>query len=167
MRNNLPLWLFCLAVALLLSACATQQRQGEVGKYLEKAERAYDSENWTQAEGAYRELIRLIPQDAYAYFRLGNTLAKQARLDEAASFYRESLARDAGQARAYNNLAMVYLLLAESAIEAAISKGQANEKSTLTAIKMQKEIRKISNIPVQEIGSPMGKHGGQFQGKSN
>ena len=165
MKKDISILLLCLAAVFLISSCATQPHQGEVGKYLEKAERAYDSEDWLQAEGAYRELTRLVPQDAYAYFRLANTLAKQTRLDEAAFFYRESLARDAGLARAYSNLSMVYLLLAESAIEAAIGKAQGNDKSTVTAIKMQKEIRKITNIPVQEIESPMGTRGSRVQGK--
>lgn len=165
MRRDILIILFSPILACLISSCATHPQPGEVGKYLEKAERAYDTEDWLKAEGAYRELTRLVPQDAYAYFRLGNTLAKQRRLDEAAFFYRESLARDAGLSRAYGNLAMVYLLLAESAIEAAIDKADGNYKFVVTAVKMQQAIRKITNIPVQEIESPMGARGNRAQSK--
>ena len=167
MKRVVASLMVCLTCASLLNACATKPQRGEVGKYLEKAERAYDAEEWTQAEGAYRELTRLVPQDAYAFFRLGNTLAKQARLDEAAFFYRESLARDAGLARAYSNLAMVYLLLSESAYEAAIEKAQGKDKSTETARKMLTVVRKITNIPVQEIESPLGARSSRGQTKNN
>lgn len=166
MKPNFFFTLLCLVCAALLGACATQPGQGKVMRALEKAERAYDTESWRQAEEAYRELTGMIPQDAYAYFRLGNTLAKQARLDEAAVMYREALARDAGLARAYSNLAMVYLLLSESALGAAIDKAQKNDATTVIARKMQKEVRKITNIPVQEIEPPMGARGSRALNKN-
>lgn len=159
MRLPVSNLLISVACACLLGSCATQPENGEVMKYLEKAERAYESQDWRLAEEGYRELASRIPQDAYAYFRLGNTLAKQARFDEAAQAYQEALVRDAGMAKAYGNLGMVRLLQAEAALDASIAKASSNDTSTTNSKKMLKEIRKITNIPVLEVGTPVARSG--------
>jgi len=145
-----------VACACLLAACATQPAPGEVMKHLEQAERAYDLQNWSVAEDGYREMTRLVPQDAYAFFRLGNTLARQKRLEEAAVAYQEALIRDASFSKAYNNLGMIRLFQAEAAFDASVNKGSGGAAPANSA-RMLKEIRRITNIPVQEIESPMGK----------
>jgi len=142
-----------------LSACATQPPPGEVMKYMEQAERAYDTQNWRMAEDGYRELARLVPQDAYAYFRLGNTLARQRRLDEAAAAYQEALIRDTGFAKAYNNLGMIRLLQAEVALNASVAKATGGGAGADNAAKMLKEVRRITNIPVQEVDPPLSRRG--------
>lgn len=161
MRWPIPNPMLGVVCAGLLCACATQPENGEIMKHLEAAERAYDSRDWRAAEESYLELTKRIPQDAYAYFRLGNALAKQARFDEAADAYREALVRDAGMAKAYSNLGMVRLLQAEAAFDASIAKASNNEASTSNSKKMLKEIRKITNIPVLEVGSPAVSRGGK------
>jgi hypothetical protein len=81
------------------------------------------------------------------------------RLDEAAEAYRGALARDPEMARAYSNLAMVRLLQAELALDAAIGRGQSRDVSVAGAQKMLKEVQKITSLPVQEIQPPLGVRG--------
>lgn len=138
----------------LLSACATNAGRNEVLKRLENADRAYDAEDWRAAEDGYRALTTLVPNDAYAFFRLGNVLAKQTRYDEAAYAYQEALIRDASLIKAYSNLGMVRLLQAETAFSAVTSKARTSDGTTANARMMLKELRKITHIPVLESSSP-------------
>jgi Flp pilus assembly protein TadD len=72
----------------LSAGCATQPKRSETYALVRQAEEAYLQERWNDAATAYRELARLVPGDAFPHFRLGNCLARQMRLDEAADAYR-------------------------------------------------------------------------------
>lgn len=140
----------------LLSACAGQPHKNAAMSLLHDADSAYQNGNWNAAEQAYQRLTHLVPQDAYAFFKLGNTLAKQKRLDEAAAAYQAALVRDVNMAKAYNNLAMVRLLQAEFALEATLAKEQANDKFAGSARKMLGMVQRITQTPVEDASSPMG-----------
>ena len=73
---------------------------------------AYENLAWTlqaqgkpeEAIGAYREAIRLKPDDADAYANLGDTLNQEGKLEEAIAAYRAAIRLQPDFADAHNNL---------------------------------------------------------------
>lgn len=115
LRSLLPL------ACLLLSACVSnpQKPQLDVFVVLEKADKAYARGDWLEAEIAYQELTERVPDDAYAWLRLGNVRLQQGRIDAAIVAYETSLRQDQKQAQPYYNLATVYMLKAKQALQQA------------------------------------------------
>ncbi len=146
------------AVAVVfLGACATENRREDVFALVHKADSAYEQGDWAEAEKGYRAITVAVPNDAYAYLRLGNTLARQKRLDEAAAAYREALVRDVRLSKAYHNIAMVRLMQAEIALEATLSYLRPHEYYAGRSRYMLSELRKITRVPPRDMQSPVGK----------
>lgn len=82
-----------------------------------RADRAYEHEDWHTAEKFYRRLNTQVPEDAYGYFRLGNTLMRQEHIDGAIVAYNETLKRDNKHQGALKNRSLAYLLQAELHLE--------------------------------------------------
>jgi Flp pilus assembly protein TadD len=78
-----------------------------------QADSAYDSEDWLEASNRYREVLDKIPDDAYAWFRMGNSLTQLGRYGEAVVAYETSLATDNAQFKAWFNLSTTHLLNAK------------------------------------------------------
>jgi tetratricopeptide (TPR) repeat protein len=78
-----------------------------------EADNAYNSEDWVQASNSYREVIETIPNDAYAWFRMGNALTQLGQYAQAVVAYETSLAADNGQFKAWFNLSTTHLLNAK------------------------------------------------------
>lgn len=153
MRASRPL----LFATLLMVGCATTDKGSQdIFAVLGKANAAYAREDWLEAETLYRQLAQRVPDDAYAFFRLGNVYGRQSRWDEAVDAYYEALRRDAGMAKAYHNLAVIHMLQAEAAFEAAVAKAPRDEAVIKQARRMLAEIRKITRIPVQNVKPPTG-----------
>ena len=87
----------------------------------ERADRAYREGRWIEAARLYGELAERVPEDAYAWFRLGNTFAQQGAFDRAVHAYERSLERDAGRPKPWFNLSTAYLLEAQRAMTRAWS----------------------------------------------
>ena len=62
---------------------------------------------YSEAEAAYREAIRALPDNAYAYNGLGNVLRATKRYREAAAAYRYAIRIDPNEPFARSNLAEV------------------------------------------------------------
>jgi len=75
------------------------------------ADAAYDAGEWAAAARAYRRHLSAAPDDARAWYRLGNAEARRGELTAAEAAYRESLQRDPAGARARHNLGLVQLQL--------------------------------------------------------
>ncbi|MFT6878198.1 MAG: tetratricopeptide (TPR) repeat protein [Granulosicoccus sp.] len=80
---------------------------------MNEADNAYNSEDWVQASNSYREVIETIPNDAYAWFRMGNALTQLGQYAQAVVAYETSLAADNGQFKAWFNLSTTHLLNAK------------------------------------------------------
>lgn len=118
-------------------------------------ERAYSKGDYYEAEKGYMELMKKMPNDPYAYFKLGNSLVKQNKFDEALKAYHETLKRDNSYSKAYNNIATVYLLKAELSLEAAVNSFPNKHKSVSSAKKKLNALRKISRMPLTDVQSPL------------
>ena len=87
----------------------------------ERADRAYREARWIDAARHYGELTDRVPQDAWAWFRLGNTFARQGDFERAVHAYERSLERDAAQPKPWFNLSTAHLLRAQAAMTRAWS----------------------------------------------
>jgi len=81
------------------------------------ADRAYSASRWLEAARLYNRLSELVPQDAYVWFRLGNTYAQQGSYQQAINAYENSLSRNAEQPKPWFNLSTAYLLKAQVAMQ--------------------------------------------------
>src|SRR5258706_904531 len=86
---------------------------------LQQAEALYLSGRFKEAQAAYEQLTAKYPSNGDLWFRLGNTLMKQGRYDEAAGALQTSIGLDPGNGRAALNLALSRLAQAQSAADAA------------------------------------------------
>lgn len=105
--------------ALVLSACGTAQVNESALRDLAAADAEYEKGAYASARSRYLKLTTVVPEDAHAFFRLGNIAAKSSDLDAATNFYREALLRDARHARAMHNLARVEIERARALLTAA------------------------------------------------
>src|SRR6185295_15900920 len=69
------------------STRATAERVEEL---LDKGNEARDARKFTDAETAYKEVLKLKPRDARAAYGLGNIYSDQQRWDDAEAAYRNS-----------------------------------------------------------------------------
>jgi tetratricopeptide (TPR) repeat protein len=116
-----------LLTALVLSACGTARVNESALRDLAEADADYDKGELATARSRYLKLTAAVPEDAHAFFRLGNIAAKSGDLDAATNYYREALLRDARHARAMHNLARVEIERARALLTAASSASQDKE----------------------------------------
>lgn len=118
-----------ISVVLLASSCSTfegtantLQGDRKIGsttahhslyQLMGQADHAYDSEDWLGASNRYREVLEKIPNDAYAWFRMGNSLTQLGQYAQAVAAYETSLAADNGQFKVWFNLSTTHLLNAK------------------------------------------------------
>ena len=114
-----------VGLALLASGCANvpaartapgAEARPDVFRLSADADRAYRESRWIEAAQRYGELTTRVPDDAYAWFRLGNVHARQGDYDRAIRAYEASLERDAAQPKPWFNLSTAYLLHAQVAM---------------------------------------------------
>lgn len=110
-----------LFITAALLSCAVSPENKAV-TLLNEADIAYERGFLEIAEQKYRAAAETVPNDAYAYFKLGNLYSKQGNYDEAIAAYRTVLNVDPRHAKAYNNLTVIYLILAEQTLKTALHK---------------------------------------------
>jgi tetratricopeptide (TPR) repeat protein len=74
---------------------------------LDKGNEARDARKFTDAEAAYKDVLKLKPRDARAAYGLGNIYSDQQRWDDAEAAYRNSVAWAPTNADAYVALSVV------------------------------------------------------------
>jgi Tfp pilus assembly protein PilF len=79
-----------------------------VEEAIEKGNKARDEKNFSEAENQYRRALALNPNEARAYYGLGNTFFDQENYDDAVAAYKEATRLKADYAEAFNDLGFVY-----------------------------------------------------------
>jgi len=120
------------------------------------ADDAYNREDWAVAEKYYRRLIKKVPTDAYAYFRLGNVLMQYAKVDGAINAYNQALTREPNHIRALKNRSLAYLLRAEINLENTVDilKKQNDSASDSYMIALG-NLQRLNGLPLNESISPV------------
>ncbi len=80
---------------------------------LERGVKAYYDGQYSLAEKDLIEVTRRVPSDGTAWFRLGNLYMRQQQLDKAAESYQQALVRQSSLDKAWHNLGVVQLKLAQ------------------------------------------------------
>lgn len=119
-----------------------------------EADSAYRRGDWIAAEQGYRALAERVPEDAYAFFRLGNTLARQRRFNEALAAWREALIRDPGLGKAYSNMSALYLLQARLALEEAVRRLPADSAAAVQARTRLDALRRLTRTRLGQKTGP-------------
>src|ERR1700730_4783580 len=79
-----------------------------VEEAIEKGSKARDDQNFVEAESQYRRALVLNPNEARAYYGLGNTFFDQEHYDDAVAAYGEATRLKSDYAEAFNDLGFVY-----------------------------------------------------------
>lgn len=153
-KPNIRFVLGAAMLVILLGACATAVPRDNAFTQVEHADAAYRRGDWAAAEKGYRAVTQAVPSDAYAHFRLGNTLAHQGRFEAAIGAYREALTREPHLTKAYHNLATVYLLQAEQALVATRARLRPGDPGAGLIDHKLAALREATRAPLQETRSP-------------
>ncbi len=122
---------------------------------LQDADQAYQKGDWLLAARHYEALTQKVPQDAYAWFRLGNVRLQQGHLDNAIRAYEASLQRDPLQAKPHYNIATVRLMQAQQALLTLQQQMHANDPGQADIDWRTQVLQSLLYRPVLETRSPM------------
>jgi tetratricopeptide (TPR) repeat protein len=127
--------------------------QVDISKVMAQADLSYQQGDLQAAEQAYRLAIQHSPDNAPAQYRLGNTLARQNRYDDAIRAYKASLAQDANQMQTYNNLATLYMYQAQAILASGVDHLPADDGNTAQIKHMLWQLKKITPETLRDTGS--------------
>ena len=125
----------------------------DVSKTMTQADQAYQQGDLQAAEQAYLLVIEHSPDNAPAQYRLGNTLARQNRYEEAIRAYKASLSQDAHRVQAYNNLATLYMYQAQAILASGVDHLPADDGNTAQIKHMLWRLKKITPDTLQDMGT--------------
>jgi tetratricopeptide (TPR) repeat protein len=92
------------AMSAYLAGVQQRLRLAELGQARAEARAEGERKSRRLAVGAYRQAIKLRPNDANAYYNLAHALRKQKKLDEAVAALRQAIKLRPDFAKAHNNL---------------------------------------------------------------
>ncbi|WP_157736208.1 tetratricopeptide repeat protein [Granulosicoccus antarcticus] len=107
----------------------THAQSQQLVNELNEADAAYAAGRWGRASAHYRVVLEQVPNDAYAWFRLGNTLTRQGQYSHAIQAFETSLQHEARQSKPWLNLSTAHLLGAQLATLKALEALARNEPS--------------------------------------
>jgi TolA-binding protein len=114
---------------------------------LQQAEALYLSGRFKEAENAFAQLTRSYPNNAEVWFRLGNTLMKQGRYDDAAAPLQTAIALEPGNGRAALNLALCRLAQAQAAVDVARGRFAAGTPERQQSDALDRRLKSILSEP--------------------
>jgi Flp pilus assembly protein TadD len=136
-----------IAAAALLSACsAFPSGQGDVYAMRREAQVAYAGNQDERAEKLLLGLTRSAPNDAEAWFYLGNLYARSSRPDKAADAYQKALMLGGGDAKTWHNIGVVRLREAWAAFIQAYSLAPAGDP---LQAKLEELIAAMEKMPLE------------------
>jgi len=92
-----------------------------------QADAAYKQRQWDDASTLYQEVLSLVPEDPYAWFRLGNTLTQTGQYYKAIFAFETSLKHGPLQTKPWFNLSTAHLLGAQLATLRALASMDEND----------------------------------------
>lgn len=113
---------FAVVSLLFLSACSSsgdKKTSKALFDTLDKANIAYSEGNWLEAEMYYLQIIEKVPNDAYAWLRVGNARLQTGKINASIAAYLESIRHNPDQPKPYYNLSTAYMIQAQRSLESA------------------------------------------------
>ncbi|MBX2839173.1 MAG: tetratricopeptide repeat protein [Gammaproteobacteria bacterium] len=108
-----------------------KQLNQDVFELSRQADQAYRESRWLDAARMYQSLTEKVPQDAYSWFRLGNTYAHQGAYNQAIHAYEVSLEKNSAQPKSWFNLSTAYLLKTQHALNQAWNQLRADDPARI------------------------------------
>jgi len=148
--------------AALLSACATPPHadSSELAaatvaphagedrvRQLQQAEALYLAGRLAEAQAAFEQLAQQLPRNGEVWFRLGNTLLREGRYDDAATALLNAVSLDTGNGRAALNLSLARLAQAQAALATAQSRLAADSAERSQADQLQRQLAPLLGAP--------------------
>lgn len=130
--HGMSRWLMMAAVAGL-AGCAghgarpPQDHAAAAAQDEQAARRAYASGDIRRAADLYESVVSVAPDDADAWFRLGNARFRLQRLDDAGVAYERAIKLKPDDAQALYNLGVVRLKQAQAAMVASAQAGEPGD----------------------------------------
>jgi tetratricopeptide (TPR) repeat protein len=124
-------------VAMLLISCTACSTLGlssntqSSSEKLREADTLYASGQLNGARALYAEIVDLHPEYSYAWFRLGNTSARQDSPEEAIAQYEEAVRLYGGDQRYWYNLALAHVQLAKKRAKTALDRNPYVDNSAI------------------------------------
>ena len=161
--------LLWLIVSLLLSGCATTSHDSNAAEPQPKptlvgqdpfavaklADDAYAKSQWLEAQRHYKTLTELVPDDAYAWFRMANTHIRQGEITQSIHAYEEALRRDPQYPKAWYNLATAYLLNAQHALRQTWNNLRPEDPGRKLALGRLQDLDRLIYQRLEETDSPI------------
>ena len=138
--------------AATIHIATTESGEVDVAKIMQQADFAYQQGDLHTAERGYRLAIEYSSNNnAPAQRRLGNTLTRQKRYDDAIKAYQASLAQDASKMQTYNDLALLYISQAQDVLASGVDQLPADDGDTAQVKHMLWQLKKITPENLQEL----------------
>ena len=145
-------------VALLAGGCTPRPDSRPAftaEQQLERGVKAYYDGQYSLAEKDLLEVTRRVPGDGTAWFRLGNLYMRQQKLDQAAEAYQQALVRQSSLDKAWHNLGVVQLQLAQRHFQQLHSRLPVNSPLRLRTDYFDKAIGQLlAEIPANPEADP-------------
>lgn len=128
--SRLPL----IAAFATLAGCAAhgtlppQDHAADAAQQEQAANRAYASGDIRHAAGLYESVVAAVPDDADAWYRLGNARFRLQKLDDAGLAYERAIKIQPDHAQALYNLGVVRLKQAQAALVASAQAGEPGDR---------------------------------------
>jgi len=129
------------------SAGAAPQAGADRVRALQQAEALYLAGRLPEAQAAFEQLTQQLPRNGEVWFRLGNTLLREGRYDEAAGALLNAVNFDAGNGRAALNLSLARLAQAQAALTTAQSRLAADSAERSQADQLQRQLAPLLGTP--------------------
>lgn len=137
-----------------VAPAAVQDTLEERAAAIELADALYRAGKWPEAQGAYEKLAAQYPRNAHVWLRLGNTLARQNRLEDAAAALQNAVLVEGTNGPAAFNLGLVRLAQAQSAFDYARtrlgSQPGMRQQATVLHARVESLLAELDSIAAKE-----------------
>lgn len=143
--------LFLLSILLLGGCSVLSMESGNLYDMRRDAQVAYAGGQDERAEKLLIGLTRAVPNDAEAWFYLGNLYARTNRPEQATQAYQKSLMLNSGDARAWHNIGVVRVREAWAAFIQAHNLSKTDDP---LYAKLESLISAMEKIPLDGLSRP-------------
>jgi len=155
--TNATLRVSLLAGLMALVGCAAHgtlpetRREADAARRESEAHLAYARGDMQHAADLYEALVRDVPDDADAWFHLGNARFRLQRQDDAVAAYAQAIRIRPDDARALYNLGVVRLKQAQAAMIGSAQSGKPGDPLRGDGVRIAQRLAKV--------GDDLGAHG--------
>lgn len=145
-----------LLVLFVVAGCASKPPpppQNRLLPVMARADQAYEQGRWLEAQQGYQAIVDAVPEDHYAWFRLGNTMLRQGRVENAVHNYHKAIEQNPDEPKAHYNLAIANLLSALDSMQRSYDAMRESDPGRRLVRKRMDQLRQLIDQPL-DIDAP-------------